>query len=100
MILRHNSLRDLLEILSGTSWKSLTKSVVMSKYNHHYYVPLTGEKSPSRFQHSTRAGARLYVSAKNLWSPLVKALVDVRIFNPQAISYNQLGPEHNSSNVH
>ena len=29
-------------------------------------------------------GARLDVSARNLWSPLAKAFIDVRVFNPQA----------------
>ena len=29
---------------------------------------------------------RLDISCRNLWSPLAKALIDVRIFNPQAES--------------
>ena len=36
------------------------------------------------FSLNTTPGARLDVSARNLWSPLAKAFIDVRIFNPQA----------------
>ena len=45
-------------------------------------LPLTGEKLPKGS--ITSPGARFDVSARNLWSPLVKAFIDVRVFNPQA----------------
>ena len=45
-------------------------------------LPLTGEKLPKGS--ITSPGARLDVSARNLWSPLAKAFIDVRVFNPQA----------------
>ena len=46
--------------------------------------PLTGETLPAGSNLSD--GARLAISCRNLWSPLAKALIDVRIFNPQAES--------------
>ena len=45
-------------------------------------LPLTGEKLPHGS--NTTPGARLDVSSRNLWSPLAKAFIHVRIFNPQA----------------
>ena len=45
-------------------------------------LPLTGEKLPK--SSITYPGARLDVSARNLWSPLAKAFIDVSVFNPQA----------------
>ena len=45
-------------------------------------LPLTGEKLAKGS--ITSPGARLDVSARNLWSPLAKAFIDVRVFNPQA----------------
>ena len=47
-------------------------------------LPLTGEKLPPGSNLSD--GARLDVSCINLWSPLSRAFIDVRIFNPQAQS--------------
>ena len=47
-------------------------------------LPLTGETLPAGSNLSD--GARLDISCRNLWSPLAKALIDVRIFNPQAES--------------
>ena len=44
-------------------------------------LPLTGEKLPKGS--ITSPGARLDISARNLWSPLAKAFIDVRVFNPQ-----------------
>ena len=41
-------------------------------------LPLTGEKLPKGS--ITSPGARLDVSARNLWSPLAKAFIDVRVF--------------------
>ena len=40
--------------------------------------PLNGEKLPKGS--ITSPGARLNVSARNLWSPLAKAFIDVRVF--------------------
>ena len=48
------------------------------------FLPLTGETLPAGSNLSD--GARLDISYRNLWSPLAKALIDVRIFNPQAES--------------
>ena len=47
-------------------------------------LPLTGETLPAGSNLSD--GARLDISCRNLWSPLAKAFIDVRIFNPQAES--------------
>ena len=47
-------------------------------------LPLTGENLPPGSNLSD--GARLDVSCINLWSPLSRAFIDVRIFNPQAQS--------------
>ena len=46
------------------------------------YIILTGEKLPEGS--ITSPGARLDVSARNLWSPLAKALIYARVFSPQA----------------
>jgi len=47
-------------------------------------LPLTGEKLPPGSNLSD--GARLDVSCINLWSPLSRAFIDVRVFNPTAPS--------------
>ena len=47
-------------------------------------LPLTGETLPPGS--SLSDGARLDVSHRNLWSPLDKVFIDVRVFNPQAES--------------
>ena len=74
VILRHNSLRDLIaEILD---------EVCSDVEVEPPLLPLTGEKLPKGS--ITSPGARLDVSARNLWSPLAKAFIDVRVFNPQA----------------
>ena len=74
VILRHNSLRDLIaEILI---------EVCSDVEVEPPLLPLTGEKLPKGS--ITSPGARLDVSARNLWSPLAKAFIDVRVFNPQA----------------
>ena len=46
--------------------------------------PLTGEKLP--LGSNLSGGARLDVSCINLWAPLSRAFIDVRVFNPQAQS--------------
>ena len=74
--LRHNSLRDLLAELL----EEICKDVVIEPP----LLPLTGEKLPPGSNLSD--GARLDVSCINLWSPLSRAFIDVRIFNPQAQS--------------
>ena len=74
VILRHNSLRDLIaEILDEVCSDVEVEPLLL---------PLTGEKLPKGS--ITSPGARLDVSARNLWSPLAKAFIDVRVFNPQA----------------
>ena len=76
MILRHNSIRDLFaELLSEVCKDVITEPPLL---------PLTGETLPAGSNLSD--GARLDISCRNLWSPLSKALIDVRIFNPQAES--------------
>ena len=72
--MRHNSLRD----LTGELLDEVCKDVVIEPK----LLPLTGEKLPHGSNISD--GARLDVCARNLWSPLAKAFVDVRAFNPQA----------------
>ena len=74
--LRHNSLRDLLAELL----EEICKDVVIEPP----LLPLTGENLPPGSNLSD--GARLDVSCINLWSPLSRAFIDVRIFNPQAQS--------------
>ena len=76
MILRHNSIRDLFaELLSEVCKDVITEPPLL---------PLTGETLPAGS--NLNDGARLDISCRNLWSPLAKALIDVRIFNPQAES--------------
>ena len=68
VILRHNSLRDLIaEILD---------EVCSDVEVEPPLLPLTGEKLPK--------GSITSPGARNLWSPLAKAFIDVRVFNPQA----------------
>ena len=74
VILRHNSLRDL--------FAEILEEVCSDVQIEPPLLPLTGEKLPHGS--NTAPGARLDVSARNLWSPLAKAFIDVRIFNPQA----------------
>ena len=72
-------------ILSGTSSpKSSKKSSCSDVQIEPPLLPLTGEKLPHGSKTTPGAGARLDVSARNLWSPLAKAFIDVRMFNPQA----------------
>ena len=73
-ILRHNSLRDLTA--------ELLREVCSSVEVEPLLLPLTGERLPSGS--NLADGARLDVSAVNLWSPLARAFVDVRVFNSQA----------------
>ena len=88
VILRHNSLRDL--------FAEILEEVCSDVQIEPPLLPLTGEKLPHGS--NTTPGARLDFSARNLWSPLAKAFIDVRIFNPQAKT-NWDRAEH-SSNVH
>ena len=76
VILRHNSLRDLLAELLGEICKDVVTEPLL--------LPLSGEKLPPGSNLSD--GARLDVSCINLWSPLSRAFIDVRVFNPQAQS--------------
>ena len=74
--MRHNSLRDLLT--------ELLKEICKDVETEPALLPLTGETLPPNSNLSD--GARLDVSCINLWSPLDKAFIDVRVFNPQAES--------------
>ena len=71
--------RVLLAVVMERHW-SFHKDVVIEPP----LLPLTGEKLPPGSNLSD--GARLDVSCINLWSPLSRAFIDVRIFNPQAQS--------------
>jgi len=75
-ILRHNSLRDLTA--------ELLEEVCSSVEIEPLLISLSGEKLPKGT--NIADGARLDVSAINLWSPLARAFVDVRVFNSQAQS--------------
>ena len=75
-ILRHNSLRDLTA--------ELLEEVCSSVEIEPTLISLSGEKLPKGT--NIADGARLDVSAINLWSPLARAFVDVRVFNSQAQS--------------
>ena len=72
------SLRDLLAEL-------LKEILKMWTLRHLLLLPLTGETLLTGS--NLRDGARLDVSCRNWWSPLDKALIDVRVFNPKAESY-------------
>ena len=67
-------IRDLLAELLGEICKDVVTEPLL--------LPLTGEKLPPGSNLSD--GARLDVSCINLWSPLARAFIDVRVFNPTA----------------
>ena len=76
VILRHNSLRDLFAEILDEVCSDVEVELPL--------LPLTGESSELAKGSITSPGARLDVSARNLWSPLAKAFIDVRVFNHQA----------------
>ena len=74
MILRHNSLRDL--------FAELLREICHDVVVEPTLLPLSGEKLPPGSNLSD--GARLDIACRSLYSPLARALIDVRVFNPQA----------------
>ena len=47
-------------------------------------MPVTGEELPAGT--NTTDGARADVSVIGLWQPLSKAFIDIKVFNPHAMS--------------
>ena len=75
--LRHNNLRDVTaDILRS---HSIRKDVQVEPV----LLPVTGEHLTAE---TVMGEARLDVSARNFWSPLAKAFVDIRVFHPMAPS--------------
>ena len=72
--LRHNSLRDLSVEILGEICKDVGKEP--------HLLPVTGEQLPTGS--NVKDGARLDVSARGVWTPLARAFLDIRVFNPQA----------------
>ena len=74
--LRHNHLRD--------TTADLLKQVCKDVQTEPPLLPLSGELlTPGA---NTAEQAQLDVCARNFWTPLAKAFVDVRVFHPQAPS--------------
>ena len=74
-ILRHNSLRDLFaELLRVAGCKDVVVEPQLQ--------PINGKQLPTGT--IKEDGARLDVSARNIWSPLEKAFLDIRVFHAQA----------------
>ena len=73
-----------------TLW-DLHKNVAENKTTHpnspHRWIPRPAGSNLSY-------GAKLDISCRNLWSPLAKALFDVRIYNPQTESNWSMGLEY------
>jgi hypothetical protein len=72
--MRHNSLRDLTAEVLG----EFCKDVGIEPH----LLPVTGESLPTGS--NIKDGARLDVSARGIWTPLARAFLDIRVFNPQA----------------
>ena len=80
--MRHNSLRDLFaELLKASGCRDVVIEPPL--------LPLKGATLPGGS--STEDGARLDVSARNIWSPLEKAFLDIRVFHAQAASNRSHG---------
>ena len=71
--LRHNSLRDLTVEVLGEICQDVGKEPPL--------LPVTGESLPTGS--NIKDGARLDVSARGIWTPLSRAFLDIRVFNPQ-----------------
>ena len=76
IIIRHNAVRDTLAELLGEICKDVKVEPSL--------LPVTGENLPTGTNSSD--GARADVSAIGLWQPLNKAFIDVKVFNPLAMS--------------
>ncbi len=80
--LRHNSLRDLFaELLQAAGCRDVIVEPPL--------LPTSGVQLPRGS--STEDSARLDVSARNMWNPLEKAFLDIRVFHAQAPSNRSLG---------
>ena len=80
--LRHNSLRDLFaELLRVAGCRDVMVEPPL--------LPISGTQLPRGS--STEDNARLDVSARNIWNPLERAFLDIRVFHAQAPSNRSLG---------
>ena len=73
--MRHNQLRD------TTAQLLRSHQICKDVETEPHLIPLNGEILPPG---TTTTAAQLDVCARNLWTPLAKAFVDVRVFHPQA----------------
>ena len=76
VIIRHNAVRDTIAELLKETCKDVQVEPAL--------MPVTGEELPAGT--NTTDGARADVSAIGLWQPLSKAFIDVKVFNPHAMS--------------
>ena len=76
--LRHNNLRDTAAELRRSN--GICKDVETEPA----LIPLSGEVLPPGT--TRKEDAKLDVCARNLWAPLAKAFVDIRVLHPQAPS--------------
>ena len=77
MTLRHNSLRDVLaELMENAACKDV--------YTEPVLLNTSGVQLPQGA--NIADDARVNISARSVWSPLERALFDVRVFHP-AISF-------------
>ena len=76
VILRHNSLRD--------TTAKLLEQICKDVETEPPLLPVTGERLTPGSNISDNA--RLDISARNLWTLLASAFIDIRIFHPQAPS--------------
>ena len=74
--LRHNTVRDTVAYFLSRTCKDVVTEPKL--------LPLNGEKLPK--QSNTQNDARLDVSCRGFWTPLDKAFVDIRVFNPNTLS--------------
>ena len=74
--MRHNSLRD--------TTAELLRQVCKDVEPEPQLLPVSGVQLPNGT--NVADGARLDVSARSFWSPLDRALVDIRVLHPQAPS--------------
>ena len=76
IILRHNTVRNTIaELLSNVCTDVVIEPSLL---------PLTGEQLPRGSNTSNKA--RLDVSCRGFWTPLDKTFMDIRVFNPNALS--------------
>ena len=80
VIMRHNAVRN--------TAHELLKEVCKDVRLEPALLPVTGEELPAGT--NCRDGARADVSALGLWTPLNRAFLDIRVFNPLAQSNWQM----------